>query len=61
LIPSGPALLYVTEGEEPTVTVLDRADFSFMSARDRVLCRALLGYALRRLDEADRAQRLVEG
>lgn len=54
-LPHGPALIYVTEGDNPTVTGLDRADLRHMPRRDRAVCRALLAYVLRGLDEADSA------
>lgn len=50
-LPPGPALLYVSEGEQPTVITLDRADLAYMSRRDRMVCRALLAYVIEGMDE----------
>ncbi|WP_326646660.1 hypothetical protein OG884_18675 [Streptosporangium sp. NBC_01755] len=49
-LPPGPALLYVTEGDNPTITVLDRADPDLMRHRDRAICRALLVYVVEDMD-----------
>ncbi|MFI7691764.1 hypothetical protein ACIBQ6_22035 [Nonomuraea sp. NPDC049655] len=51
-LPPGPAILYVTEGDNPTVTILDRADHAFMRHRDRAICRALLAYVIEGMDIA---------
>jgi hypothetical protein len=52
IVPQGPALLYVTEGDAPTLTILDRCpDFTVMPPRERAICRALLVYALEQLDK----------
>ncbi|TYB69725.1 hypothetical protein FXF51_06065 [Nonomuraea sp. PA05] len=49
-LPPGPALLYVTEGDNPTITILDRAPIGNLPAgRDRVVCLALLGYVIEQL------------
>lgn len=53
-LPAGPALLYVTEGDTPTVTILDRADAALMPTRDRVVCRALLAYVVEHIDETEK-------
>ncbi|MFF0864181.1 hypothetical protein ACFYUV_20650 [Nonomuraea sp. NPDC003560] len=49
-LPPGPAILYITEGDEPTVTILDRADLGLMRHRDRAICRALLAYVTEAVD-----------
>lgn len=51
-LPPGPALLYITEGDNPTITVLDRAVIEAMPRRDQVICRALLEYVIEQLDTA---------
>lgn len=53
-LPPGPALLYITEGDRPTVTILDRADPANMDRRDRMVCRALLGYVVEGIDAYDK-------
>jgi hypothetical protein len=52
-LPPGPALLYVTEGDAPMVTILDRADAGLMPYRDRYICRALVRYVTEGLDVVD--------
>lgn len=52
---NGPSLTYMTEGPDPVMTVVDRADFASMDGRDRAICRALLEYTLKRLDKAEEA------
>ena len=50
-LPPGPALLYVSEGDAPTVTILDRIEGgSPPDARDKAICRALLEYVLDQID-----------
>ncbi|WP_067184583.1 hypothetical protein [Microtetraspora niveoalba] len=49
-LPPGPALLYVTEGDAPTITILDKAVIDQMPSRDRALCRALLAYVTEQFD-----------
>jgi hypothetical protein len=51
--PTGPAVLYISDGAVPTATVVDRADFTHMTQRDRALCRALLEHALQGLDDLE--------
>jgi hypothetical protein len=51
-LPPGPALLYVSEGDAPTVTILDRIEGgSPPDARDKAICRALLEYVLDQIDD----------
>ncbi|MEU4332343.1 hypothetical protein [Nonomuraea dietziae] len=50
-VPQGPALLYVTEGDAPRLTILDRANPSGLQPRDRAICRALLVYAIEQIDK----------
>jgi hypothetical protein len=52
-LPPGPALLYVTEGDNPTITILDLADPGLMRHRDRAICRALLAYVIEGMALAD--------
>lgn len=51
-MPEGPALLYVTEGDHPTITILDQAVIDTMPRRDQLVCRALLEYVTEQLDAA---------
>ncbi|MET7333286.1 hypothetical protein [Nonomuraea sp. NPDC005650] len=51
-VPPGPALLYITEGDSPTITTLDRAVVEHMPPRDRAICRALLEYVIDQLDKS---------
>jgi hypothetical protein len=54
LLPEGPALLYITEGSTPTITILDRAvahGLSSMPTRDLKVCRALLEYVIEELNK----------
>lgn len=52
-VPQGPALLYVTEGDAPAITILDRARLDRMPRRDLLLLRALLTYVTEQLDSED--------
>ncbi|MFD0853380.1 hypothetical protein ACFQ07_14170, partial [Actinomadura adrarensis] len=49
-VPKAPALVYV--GTDGCCTVLDLADLTQMDERERVLCAALLEYALTRVQAA---------
>lgn len=53
-LPPGAALIYVSDGDKPTTITLDRADVALMDRRDRMVCRALLGYVVEHIDEADK-------
>ena len=54
-VPPGAALIYVSDGDEPTTIILDRADPDYMASRDRAVCRALLAYVIEQLDHDDMA------
>lgn len=49
-VPLGAALIYVSDGDEPTTIILDRADPDYMASRDRVVCSALVAYVSEQLN-----------